>query len=138
MKVRFTEVVVLVAAACASTPVTAGDEPTPSDPARREALSRVVVGDGVSRAEAEAIAAYYFHDVVGTGCGALGDVEDGGGSWRFPARVGYAGARDGDILVSKVDGSVKWAGHPTVADPLSMLDLESAPKPTPERKSKCP
>ena len=133
--------IAIVAVACAST-VTADDKLSPSHSARREALSRIVVVDAVSRAEAEAIASYYFYDFVGIGCGGVGDIEDAGGSWRFPVKVGAAGARDGEILVDKARGSVKWHGgsvkwhdHPTVDDPLSMLGPAAAPSNLPLERS---
>ena len=125
---RVLETVVLAAVLCTSA-VASEEDSTASDIARREALSRVVVDDGVSREEAETIASFYFYDYIGIGCGAVGDIENGGDAWRFPARVGFAGARDGEVLVDEVSGSARWGSHPAVKDPLSMLAERPSNKP---------
>ena len=102
------------------------------DADRRGALSRVVPTDGISRTEADAIASFYFYDYVRVGCGTVGDAEDAGDVWRFPAYHGAGGAADGAVLVDKISGSVTWANHPSVPDPLSMLvqPSNSAVQPT--------
>lgn len=113
----------------------ASQEPPGRGLAPHEALSQVVVVDGVTREEAESIASFYFYDFVGIGCGSIGDVVDGGGVWGFPVWVGLAPPRepDGEITVHKTTGSIFWAGHRAAEDPLAMLAAEpsnSAVQPT--------
>lgn len=78
-----------------------------------EFCPRVDVKDGVNRAEADALANYYFLTMLGL-CGSAEFQRESAHVWIYSTRVGYAGSRGPDIHVQKDGSRVTATGMSTL------------------------
>ena len=70
-------------------------------------VSGVVVEDGIDRGEAQILAAHYFFDLLGIGCGGVRYLRETHDSWIFQTPAGYPVQLGPDIFVRK-NGSVVY------------------------------
>jgi hypothetical protein len=85
----------------------------------QERLKRVVVADGIGRADAAAIAEAYFFKHVG--CGGYKGIRDGGKIWIVDGAFGYAGKPVKGFHIDKKSGRVISPIGPSYENPLDIL-----------------
>ncbi len=83
-------------------------------------LENIRVEDGVSQEEAAILAQAYFVNFV-SGCGSAAFPDDRGDSWAFQARKGLAGVVAGEVFIDKKNGTISFAGNPTIQAPVNIF-----------------
>ena len=96
-----------------------------------EALEKVNVSDGVSKAEAHTISKAFFWSKI-SGCGFPAEPEQVGEYWVSKTFIGYAGLPGEPVFVDRESGEVTWGKrHKVVSlEELRKWKSNHAPQPT--------
>ncbi len=83
-------------------------------------LDSLDVSDGIEKSEAQVILDSFYYTLLADGCGAPGELEDIGTSWKAPTFSGFSANPDSPIYIDKKSGSISRNGKLLVEYPKDM------------------